>query len=288
MEFKLNSLASVKEEVDTDFHYQVSNYTTTSMNPYLKDDSKLTYGLLEEKPSTSTANFKCLVGEGLGNEVSPTASDKKFEEQIGILSTMKEENSSNTHRVFDNKIKSLQKLGALKDVCSFECRICKKSFLHKYNLFQHIKSHPNNRPHQCDICGKSFQLKHHLNEHLLTHTDNRPFKCDVCNKSFSDKGNLNRHLLIHTDSHPFKCEICNKSFGRKSNLKSHLLTHSDSRPFKCNLCNKSFSQKSNLNRHLLIHTDSLPFKCDLCNKCFRNKTKLNLHLLTYSKSRPVT
>ncbi|PSN42938.1 hypothetical protein C0J52_18797 [Blattella germanica] len=105
-EFKLNSLAYVKEEVDTDSHYQVSNYTTTSMNPYLKDDSKLTYGLLEEKSSTSTVNFKCLVGEGLCSEVSPTASDKQFEEQISILSTTKEENSSNIDRVCDNKIKS--------------------------------------------------------------------------------------------------------------------------------------------------------------------------------------
>lgn len=56
------------------------------------------------------------------------------------------------------------------------------------------KKKKNTETNVCDVCGASFLTKYLLERHWRTHTGKKPFKCPACDKSFNDSSNLARHL----------------------------------------------------------------------------------------------
>lgn len=52
--------------------------------------------------------------------------------------------------------------------------------------------------HSCNYCKKKFLRKSNLVDHLRLHANVRPFQCSFCDKSFVQSGNLKSHLRTHT------------------------------------------------------------------------------------------
>jgi len=117
---------------------------------------------------------------------------------------------------------------------SFSCIKCKKEFVNRYRLNDHMKIH--NQPHafECKNCPKAFPRKSNLNKHMLIHSNDPRLICSFCGKKFSRTAGVKRHEMVHRAEKPHNCSQCNKSFTRPHLLQSHLeRIHS---PLTCKVC----------------------------------------------------
>ncbi|KER28015.1 hypothetical protein T265_05061 [Opisthorchis viverrini] len=81
-----------------------------------------------------------------------------------------------------------------------ECDICEQQFKHKGGLKDHRLLVHSNRDdndcrevHRCRVCRKPFLRKDLLGQHLRAHSDERPFGCNLCGAKFTLAGNLRKH-----------------------------------------------------------------------------------------------
>lgn len=75
------------------------------------------------------------------------------------------------------------------------------------------------RPHSCQVCKRTFLRKSNLVDHLRLHANLRLYQCKVCDKSFVQAGNFKSHMRIHTKERPFVCTMCPKTYNQSSALK---------------------------------------------------------------------
>lgn len=97
-----------------------------------------------------------------------------------------------------------------KTECPFKDQGCKLSFLRKYNLIKHLKTHePKEGTVEvgsiCHICGKI--IKTSISHHLKHHDEIKRFACDVCGRSFKQKIALKKHCKL---SNVFEQSLANE------------------------------------------------------------------------------
>lgn len=84
----------------------------------------------------------------------------------------------------------------------FECYydFCHRLYKTKFNLRRHINSsHLQIKSFVCFECKKTFVSKQNLKEHMLIHTGEKPFPCEGsgCLKKFRQASQLLVHRRIH-------------------------------------------------------------------------------------------
>jgi len=157
----------------------------------------------------------------------------------------------------------------------YVCDHCKKRFLSKSSLIEHMNIHMDN--YKCTECGKCCQSGNKLTEHRRSHSGEKPFECTVCSKRFTTSSNLVNHCRIHSGNKPYKCHLCDMAFSESGTLNRHMRVHTGEKPHKCHVCDKAFSQSVTLNRHMRVHTGEKPYKCSLCDKSFSDSSTLQTH-----------
>ncbi|XP_066982210.1 zinc finger protein 91-like [Macrobrachium rosenbergii] len=168
----------------------------------------------------------------------------------------------------------------------FTCEVCKKEFLARKTLKNHMRMHKNVRPFLCDVCGKTFSELRYLDLHILTHTKLKEHTCEECGKSFTHYWHLKSHAVVHSDEKPFQCEECGRNFRRSFTLRFHKRTHTNERPHQCDVCGKSFTQPSSLKTHQKLHSGERPHFCSVCSERFTLKSALQSHMRTHTKEKP--
>nr|XP_054597806.1 zinc finger protein 271 [Nothobranchius furzeri]XP_054597807.1 zinc finger protein 271 [Nothobranchius furzeri] len=163
------------------------------------------------------------------------------------------------------------------------CEICDKTFMLRSYLYEHRRSHAEQKRFSCELCGKRFSLKRVLKNHMRIHTGEKPFACELCGKSFSQKLSLITHTRIHTGEKPFACEHCGRSFSTKGGLTSHVIIHTGEKPFTCEHCGRSFNKKTNLDKHIRVHLGQKCFVCEICGKRFSQSPHVTAHMMRIHK-----
>lgn len=75
-------------------------------------------------------------------------------------------------------------------------------------------------------CDKSFKKWHNLFDHLRSHAQERPYNCPVngCKHTFSQKSNLNKHMKAHKNKNYHQCAECKETLTR-TKLFQHYMQH---------------------------------------------------------------
>ncbi|TRY61494.1 hypothetical protein TCAL_02143 [Tigriopus californicus] len=170
-----------------------------------------------------------------------------------------------------------------------ECPHCNLTF-YKTSINKHIRiKHQLQKAFQCEICKKSFVTKCNLENHMWQHKGirSRPFKCHLCKKAYLRQNLLDVHMRSHRGIKPFVCNECGLQFGNKSNWQRHVSEHSGTRNYECPHCQKRFSRGYYLTDHLKVHTGEKPYICGICGKTAATRSNYNSHLRTHITREPV-
>jgi uncharacterized Zn-finger protein len=169
------------------------------------------------------------------------------------------------------------------------CPICSQVF-YKTSINKHIRvKHHGQKPYSCDICKKQFVAKCNLVNHMWQHKNQRqrPFKCTQCKKAYLREALLEQHMRSHRGVKPFVCNECGLQFTVKSNWQRHVAEHSGTRNYECEHCHKRFSRSYYLTDHLKVHTGEKPYICGICGKTAATRSNYNSHLRTHITREPV-
>ncbi|XP_042868211.1 uncharacterized protein LOC122250704 isoform X2 [Penaeus japonicus] len=106
----------------------------------------------------------------------------------------------------------------------YKCQICQAPFTTSSSVLKHLQyAHLNIREFSCELCKKSFICKPKLDEHMKVHTGEKPYECHICNRAFNKKNNLRTHMYIHSSNKKYKCELCGEGFMRRTAIENHIL-----------------------------------------------------------------
>ncbi|XP_033725039.1 uncharacterized protein LOC117315018 [Pecten maximus] len=229
-----------------------------------------------------------------------------------------------------------------------ECKICVKKFKDVKYLRRHMAIHAGIRDFICKICRKSFMRKYDLHIHMIrVHSwvktgrgkikteddleegeitldtpkskkleksfdddddddveevpvenleEERKFSCETCEKKFRFESSLKIHVQTHTDTKSFLCDLCGKGFSLEKYLSKHRLRHEkegiikmegDVKVYNCQVCEKTFEVLPDYQTHMKSHKDEnlRTFHCDQCPKGFFKLAHLKRHLLTHTTDR---
>lgn len=154
------------------------------------------------------------------------------------------------HPTYFNKLKEFLPHKHLKLT---SCNECQRRFKTQNQLLLHNHQvHGANKPFQCRYCKRSFlhpsTWKHHENRHTKIHV----WKCELCSHISSTKSDHNIHMVTHSDIRAFVCDLCGSSYKSSTSLNVHLRTH-EAPKLQCPLCNQMFYENYRLKRHLWTH-----------------------------------
>ncbi|XP_065363358.1 uncharacterized protein LOC135956717 [Calliphora vicina] len=183
-------------------------------------------------------------------------------------------------------------------VGKYKCELCFEDFLHKYQVFSHLKEFHSKEeiPLKCRRCKLEFiSIKMH-EDHRKTHcrNKNKVLRCTRCPAKFVWPENFKKHkcaTIIPPENWPtitkdqLKCNICELEFEEKAEYQVHLASHSVSRTasakaiIRCGLCAQYFQKLEHLRQHMPLHADGvtgIDFKDCIYVKCFERSKSIDL------------
>ena len=164
------------------------------------------------------------------------------------------------------------------------CDVCSKTFVNKYILKAHMKTHQE-KTHICNFCKKSYSDQNTLKTHILLHSQEK-IQCQVC---FATVTRIRRHMKNkHGDRKLVTCTICGQDkIGRTiaghekicRMSKEERAEYKESIKVKCANCHKILANKDKLARHIqTVHSNSKLFQCKHCDHKDNRSDNMKTHI----------
>ena len=154
-----------------------------------------------------------------------------------------------------------------------------------YHNIRHIHESKGNS-YECQICRETFLKIFDYKEHLKSAHEGKEFRCEICDVTFTGSKSKQNHVaVVHEGKKPFKCKVCGMKFKYHKNMRTHnALIHDKSKLLICDTCSKKFTLKSKLVKHiekciLKPKKQKETFECDNCDENFESKMKLKAHFI---------
>ncbi|KYN12594.1 Zinc finger protein Xfin [Trachymyrmex cornetzi] len=158
-----------------------------------------------------------------------------------------------------------------------ECDHCRRKFLKKSNLVEHLKQHR----HKCADCPKTFSLRRYLASHVEKNHRQQMYECSVCKYKSNNKGTLKNHYIrLHTSNYDYACDTCGKQFKIKKALNHHVKqNHSEAPPIVCDVCGHFSKNLHALKAHMKYRHYKPEFVCRICRRGMTTQENLEQHLM---------
>ena len=82
------------------------------------------------------------------------------------------------------------------------------------------KKKKSDTPYDCALCSKRFLSKYDLTRHEAIHTRIKRYECGTCSERFLQLNQLKKHEGIRHGLRHYKCHTCNKTFTLPQYLNS--------------------------------------------------------------------
>lgn len=122
------------------------------------------------------------------------------------------------------------------------CKHCGNTYTDPTGLRRHLVKHGDTavKTFDCELCGKVFVQKYQLTRHSATHipgsqsrrrggmqpqVKRQEFQCRICEKTYINKTGLKKHMVKHGTEKQIECPQCNKRYLDAEELGRHLDTH---------------------------------------------------------------
>lgn len=174
----------------------------------------------------------------------------------------------------------------------FRCTLCLKTFTHPRKIHSHLrKQHAeSSKSYECYLCRKSFLFYGELKQHMNSHS-NKHINCILCDSTFDNYPDYHRHMIkLHPNDtklitghqlkvpNQYECYLCRRNFHQKrKRLVEHFyLTHKQ-RDVLCPTCGGEFRRR-NFKKHSILCTGAeKTLECGVCNRQFHFRRYLTGH-----------
>lgn len=155
------------------------------------------------------------------------------------------------------------------------CFICKKQFIHRGSLSNHMRMH-SNQQYKCRYCNKIFNYKKSYISHEKSHNYQKN-KRKVNNIHFNEKHiEVNEDKQKENDQHSL---FVNDEFNDSQldkNLTDYVNETINDESIFCSICNKQFSHRITYFNHMKSHSNPI-HKCQYCDREFNYKNACISH-----------
>lgn len=177
------------------------------------------------------------------------------------------------------------------------CRFCKKTLLHVYSLYRHVKQHHKNEDNyeselekleqlrrcKCPYCPTTVtrpsHLKRHINDvHLCDKSTG--IKCEQCGIVLKNANCYNNHIrYTHKTEKKCLCTICGNMYKTVGHLNEHLKNVHCLDKFPCDIegCDFVGNSEKYLKKHKKYKHGAATYMCDFCARKFKCMQRLTLH-----------
>jgi uncharacterized Zn-finger protein len=154
------------------------------------------------------------------------------------------------------------------------CRKCNVMFGSSTELKLHFATSHNRQTFECFVCNKLFLQKYNFLAHIERFHDEvgKSFSCQFCDKVFTTKAALDGHMQQQHKNPLLICPLCQQSFSQNASLKHHVL--------------KVHGEASRTGGGVVVgvcgtvETQETPYKCMDCGKCYKSQSGLTIHSKT--------
>ncbi|KYM95201.1 Zinc finger protein Xfin, partial [Cyphomyrmex costatus] len=207
-------------------------------------------------------------------ECEQTEREKLLIEREGRLSEI---NGNLMREELNPQIVTEENRSTRKKTTCVECDYCRRKFLKKSNLAEHLKQHR----HKCVDCPKTFSLRRYLASHVEKNHRQQMYECSVCKYKSNNKGTLKNHYIrLHTSNYDYACDTCGKQFKIKKALNHHVKqNHSEAPPIVCDVCGHFSKNLHALKAHMKYRHYKPEFVCRICRRGMTTQENLEQHLM---------
>ncbi|KAK3587409.1 hypothetical protein CHS0354_028788 [Potamilus streckersoni] len=129
---------------------------------------------------------------------------------------------------------------------SYQCHLCGKIYSQNAHLQRHVynshfpqqsvktKSTRSHETFQCNICRNTFLLVESLHHHIKSHMEEKFHKFAISQESLIRKDDLKKLIQSYSSPKVFSCRFCGKTFRKLKILVKHEQTHNRNVPFENN------------------------------------------------------